>query len=283
MLNLRRNDVCCRCGCSLAVGSWARWDATARTVTCAACLGVGARASESIAEPTPESRAEPTPERMDPELDRGQPGASVAREYRRRRQNRETRTRAAHPRIGGLLLALGGSPQRESAFHQGELGELAVASYLEKRLRGRSAILLHDRRMPRGRGNIDHLAVAPTGVYVIDAKNLHGKVSVAKPLFGAAKLLVDGDDRTKLIDGLDRQVRVVRDALAASAHPDVRLQGVLCFTSSADLPLLGTLKMREHLLLHHRRLAKRLSKTGELQAPEIDALAHSLAVSLPSA
>ena len=29
--------------------------------------------------------------------------------------------------------------------------------------------LLHDRRMPRSRANIDHLVVTPTGVYVIDA------------------------------------------------------------------------------------------------------------------
>jgi hypothetical protein len=185
--------------------------------------------------------------------------------------------------MGGLLLALGGAPQRESAFHQGELGETAIAAYLEKRLVHGPAILLHDRRMPHVRGNIDHLAIAPTGVYVIDAKNLHGKVRIANPLFGSAKLLINGRNRTKLVDGLDRQVRVVSDALAASAHADVPVRGVLCFTSSADLPLLGTLKVRGHLLLHRRALAKRLGKTGQLQAPAIDELAHALAAALAPA
>jgi hypothetical protein len=207
----------------------------------------------------------------------------VAREYRRRRDKREARIRAAHPWIGGLLLALGRAPQREAAFHQGELGETEVAAYLERHLEHGPAILLHDRRMPRGHGNIDHLAIAPTGVYVIDAKNLHGKVRIANPLFGSAKLLVNGRNRTKLVDGLDRQVRVVRDALATSAHPDVPLWGVLCFTSSADLPLLGQLKMREHVMLHRRTLAKRLGKTGPLQTPAIDALARALAAALPPA
>lgn len=207
----------------------------------------------------------------------------MAREYRRRRHKREARIHKTHPRIGGLLLALGSAPQREAAFRKGQLGETEIAAYLEKHLKNKPVILLHDRRMPRGRGNIDHLAIAPTGVYVIDAKNLRGKVRIANPLFGSAKLLVNGRNRMKLIDGLDRQVHAVRDALVASAHPDVSVRGVLCFTSSADLPLLGTLKMRKHLMLHRRRLAKRLGKTGTLQSPAIDALARALAAALPPA
>jgi len=136
--------------------------------------------------------------------------------------------------------------------------------------------------MPGGRGNIDHLAIAPTGVFVIDAKNIKGKVRVAKPLFGATKLRVAGRNRTKLIDGLDRQVSAVRDALAANGHADVPVQGVLCFTI-ADLPLLGTLKMRGHLLLYRKGLARRLNASGPLQSPAIEALAHSLTAALPPA
>jgi Nuclease-related domain len=216
------------------------------------------------------------------ELDRGQPGASVAREHRRRKSSREARTREAHPRIGGLLLALRGAPRHESAFHRGELGETAVAAYLEKRTACGPAVLLHDRRMPGGYGNIDHLAIAPNGVFVIDAKNIKGKVRVANPLFGAAKLMIRGRDRTKLIDGLDRQVHAVRRALTARGHPGVPVQGVLCFVS-ADLPLFGTLTIRGHCLLHRRALAKRLNKDGTLQSPAIDLLARALAAAFPSA
>jgi hypothetical protein len=161
-------------------------------VTCAACR-------ETTAEPS-------ATQTMRPVLDRGQPGASVVREYQRRKSNREARTRKAHPRIGGLLLALRSTPQHESAFHLGELGEQAVAASLEQRTAHGPAIILNDRRMPGGRGNIDHLAIAANGVFVIDAKNIKGKVRVAKPLFGAAKLRIAGRNRTKLIDGLDRQV-----------------------------------------------------------------------------
>jgi Nuclease-related domain len=265
MLNLRWPGVCVVCDSALPAGTRAWWDGATRTVTCAACR-------ETTAEPS-------VIETKQAELDRGQPGASVAREYQRRKRNREARTRKDHPRIGGLLLALRDPPQSESAFHSGELGEQAVAASLEQRTADGPAIILNDRRMPGGRGNIDHLAIAPTGVFVIDAKNIKGKVRVDKPLFGATKLRIAGRNRTKLIDGLDRQVSVVRDALTASGHADVPVQGVLCFTM-ADLPLFGTLKMRGHLLHHRRALAKRLNASGPLQPPAIKALAHVLATAL---
>jgi hypothetical protein len=55
----------------------------------------------------------------------------------------------------------------------------------------------------------------------------------------------------------------------------------LCFTT-ADLPL-GTLKMRGHLLLYRKALAKRLDADGPLQLAAIDTLAHTLVVALPPA
>ena len=239
-----------------------------RTVTCTSCTATPA-----------EPDAAETPR---PAIDRGQAGASAAREHRRRKSNREARTRARHPWIGALLLALRREPQHELAFQRGAEGERAVAAYLERRTAGRSTILLHDRRMPRGHGNIDHIAVAPSGVFVIDAKNIKGKVRVATPLFGTTRLLIEGRERTKLIDGVDRQVAAVRDALVGNGHGNVPVQGVLCFTV-ADLPLLDTRKIRGHLLLHRRRLAKRLNSDGQLQAAAIDAIAETIAVALPPA
>jgi hypothetical protein len=178
-----------------------------------------------------------------------------------------------------LLLALRRAPQHESAFQSGARGETAVGAYLDRRGVNRSAILLHDRRMPGGRGNIDHLAIAPKGVFVIDAKNHSGKVSVRKPLFGRAKLRVAGRDRTRYISGLERQLEAVREALAAAGHADVPVQGVLCFPR-AELPLLGTLKIGAHRLLRRRTLARRLSARGPLDSTTIELLARILAASL---
>jgi hypothetical protein len=263
MLKLRRPDVCVACGCALPAGAEAWWDAGTRTVTCAGCRGTA---------------AEPAL----PELDRGRAGASVAREHARRRSNRERRTRDAHPVIGGLLLALRSGPQHETAFRRGELGVRAVAAALERRTAKGPAVVLHDRRMPRGRGNIDHLAVAPSGVFVVDAKHHAGKVRVVDHVSGASELRIDRRDRTTLVAGLDRQVSAVLAALAAGGHPDVPVQGVLCFTT-ADLPLLRTLKIRGHLLLHPGALARRLNADGPRSPAAIEALARTLAAALPPA
>ncbi|WP_324341604.1 nuclease-related domain-containing protein [Baekduia sp.] len=215
-------------------------------------------------------------------MDRGVPGASALREHARRKHNRE-QTRQAHPHIGGLLLALRDEPQHEQAFLRGARGEAAVAGSLEARTSDGPTVLLHDRRMPRGRGNIDHLAISPNGIFVIDAKDWKGKVSVSTPLLGKPKLLADGRDRTKRVDGLDRQVAAVESALgdAAQSWP---IQGVFCFTK-ADLPMLGlgTTKIRSHLLLYRKALAKRLNASGPFTTAQIDAMARVLAGAFPPA
>jgi hypothetical protein len=215
------------------------------------------------------------------ELDRGEAAASVAREHRRRREARERRVREAHPRIGGLLLTVHQAPQRETAFRRGELGEQAVGALLERRTADGPGIVLHDRRMPRGRGNIDHLAIVPGGVFVIDAKQYSGKVRVVDAGFRGQRLVIAERDRTKLLEGLDRQVSVVRDVLAAAGHGDVPVHGVLCFTT-ADLPRLRTLEIRGHLLLTRRALGRRLDADGPW-APAIEAVAPALAAALPRA
>jgi hypothetical protein len=266
-LKLRWAAVCVECDSALPSGAVAWWATATGAVTCPACRANG------LGEPV--RRGGPA------QLDRGRPGASVGREYLRRRHKRETHTLQTHPRIGPLLLALRGTPRHEKAFRTGELGEMAVAAALERDVPW-PAVVLHDRRMPGGYGNIDHLVVASAGVFVIDAKGSRGKVRVETPLLGAPRLLIAGRERTKLLDGLDRQVEAVRQALLAVAGSEVPVQGVLCFTM-ANLPLFGTLQVRGHLLLHRRPLVRRLCAEGPLRAPAIDALARALAVALPSA
>jgi len=213
-------------------------------------------------------------------LDSAPAGASLERVYERRKHNRERRTRDAHPHIGGLLLALRGTPQHEFAFHQGAVAERAVADSLAKRTADSPVVTLHNRRMPGGRGDIDHIAIAPTGVYVIDTKDWKGKVQIETPWFGAAKLLIRGRDRTTLIDGLERQITAVRDALDRSGHHEIAIHGALCFTQ-ADLPFLRTQKFRGHL--HRKALAKRLNADGPLSPPALTNLAHHLDLALPPA
>ncbi len=148
--------------------------------------------------------------------------------------------------------------------------------------------LLHDRRVPRSRANIDHIAIAPTGVYVIDAKRCRGKIRVSRSLLRPPKLLIAGRDRTKLIAGLATQVSVVRTALAEVA-PDVPVYGCLCFLdpegwrAESGLPVVRTLKVGAYPLYGPRRLARRLNRAGELSSARARQVHAELAARLAAA
>jgi hypothetical protein len=136
--------------------------------------------------------------------------------------------------------------------------------------------------------NIDHIAVAPSGVYVIDCKRYKGKIEVATPLFEKPKLKINGRDRTKLIDGLEKQVAHVKAALADLAE-DVPVHGCLCFVAPegflADvrLPVLRTLKINGYPLYYPKRLAKRLNRDGPITVDQAQKLQTELDRRLPHA
>jgi hypothetical protein len=212
----------------------------------------------------------------------GSAGASARREHERRKARREEAVRDRHPRIGGGLLALREPPAHVSRWARGAGGEEMVAEALERRCRPEVA-LLHDRGIPGSRANIDHIAVMPTGVYVIDTKRYKGKIEVSKPLFGAAKLKVGGRDQTTFVAGLEKQVERVKPAVAAvAAGADVPVRGAFCFVQG-DLPLLRTLSINGFPLLHRRSLPKRLNADGPLTVEGIALLTEALARAFPPA
>lgn len=214
------------------------------------------------------------------DLDLGTAGASARREHERRRANREKRVREKHPRIGRGLLALSGDPTHENVWARGAGGEERVANVLAKHLAD-DVIVLHDRRIPGSRSNIDHIAVARSGVWVIDSKRYKGKVAVSKPLFGKAKLTIAGRDKTKLVEGLAKQVSVVETVMTELA-PGFPVRGALCFVE-ADLPVVGNLSFDGFALLYPKRLAKRINANGPISGEGVHELARALAGRFPAA
>ncbi|HXF31794.1 MAG TPA: nuclease-related domain-containing protein [Solirubrobacterales bacterium] len=220
------------------------------------------------------------------DLDLGAPGAGARREHERRKSRREAKTREDHPHLGGLFLRLQDEPQRERALRDGAIGEEAVASHLAKT--GPGVVVLHDRRMPKSRANIDHIAIAPSGVFVIDAKRYKGKIEVRKPLFGGAKLVIRGRDKTKLVDGLKRQVEAVRAGLAV-VEQDVPVGGCFRFINpdgqagGSGIPLFRTLSIGGLPLFYPRKLSKHLHRPGPLNEERIEVLTEVLIELFPSA
>lgn len=270
-LKLRRADACVECGSALDAGVRAWWDADSKTVTCLECRAGAAE---------PDVVTESASGTSSGELVRGEAGASIQREYEKRRANHERRTREKHRLTGGLRLRIQDEPQHLKAFRTGAAGEREVARSLARWVPADRAEFLFNRQMPGGRGDIDNLAVSAQGVWVIDSKNLNGKKRIERVRKGDDVLWVNGRRRTKLLDGLDRQVAAVREVL--SGYPDVEVFGVLCVTDG-NLPAFGSRKVRGHSLLHHYGLARALRSNGELDAARRAEIARVLAEAFPVA
>ncbi len=99
----------------------------------------------------------------------GLAGGSAPGEYHKRAAKREERIRAAHPRLGGHILTLTDDPQHTAVWRSRAVGEEKVASRLDS-LASEGIFVLHDRRIPHSRANLDHVVIGPAGVFVIDAK-----------------------------------------------------------------------------------------------------------------
>jgi hypothetical protein len=324
IMKLRYADVC-SCGTELPAGTRAGWDRSGRRVVCEHCLAdpaepgtepvpvegagtsadvkpqlatgahsavpSGTYAPELTASNSTSAHRNPDGEAADVRqpVDVGRPGASLQAEYQRRKRAREDRIRGRHPRLGSLILALSDEPASTKAFATGADGERRIAARLEKDC-GADVLFLHNRKLAAGRrdGDVDHVAIAPSGIYVIDAKrypNAAIRVRRTGGLLSPVKeqLMVGGRDRTKLIDGCTKQLAAVLAALDdAPEGADSPVTAVLCFVD-ADLPLWGDQQLRGVRLLGPRGTSKLLRQRGTLTEIQRKSLHRHLAAALPPA
>jgi hypothetical protein len=244
IIPLRFPGTCSTCGVALPAKTKAHWDKTERKITCLNCSAqfddleappsVETEADETTTSPSPNlialepQQRSPAPLTTPSPPSSGRAGASAAYEYQRRHDKREAVLDQRFGRFSGLVKFLVDDPQSTRAWAKGSAGERELAEALQRRI-GDRAVLLHDRRIPRSSANIDHLAIAASGVWIIDAKTYKGRVE-RRDKGGWFKvddhLYVNGRDRTKLVGGLDKQKKAV---LSALVDVDVLVHTVLCF------------------------------------------------------
>jgi hypothetical protein len=177
--------------------------------------------------------AESTEQTASDGLSHGAAGRSAEHEGQRRQAKREAMIRHRHPRVGGLLLALSDDPQSTRAWLQGADGERRVGAALDT-LANAGVIALHDRRVPRSKANIDHIAIGSSGVWVIDAKRYRGQVEkrdVGGWFKTDERLFVGRRDCTRLVTAMGKQVAVVRRVLEVE-WPGVPVRPLLCFVGA---------------------------------------------------
>lgn len=257
-LTLRYAAACSGCSCALSPGTKAWWDKEAREATCLVC-GSGAELALDLA---------------------GTPGASASQKYGRLRDRREREVKdVLGDTLGSAYLFFKNDPQSIRAWQTGASGEERLGRFFAKEL-PKSAIVLHDRRIPGSRANIDHVVVAASGVWVIDAKLYRGKVehrtvgSFWKP---EHRVFVGGRDRTKLVLGMARQVDATRAALAGDPlAPDVMVTPAVCFVASEWGLFAKTFELHGVAVLWPQKLAERIAAPGRLTATAIARLANRI-------
>lgn len=260
-LRLRYPATCARCGISLSKGTEAIWDPAAKTATCLAC--------------SPEGHAES-----------GAPGASAKAEGARRADRKVDQVRRKYGDHAADVARHTADSDAAATWGKGSQGESGLARYVAREV-GDAVIALHDRLIPGTRGNIDHLFVSPTGVWVVDTKAYKGKVAKREvgPLWRRDnELFIGGRNRTALANGVRRQV----DAVNAAMRSDETLLGTdihaaLCLVESEWGLLDFPFQLGNVWVMYPGALKKRLRKGGPLPREVMERIARRLDLSLPSA
>lgn len=263
-LHLRYAGTCVLCGAALAKGDDAVYHPPTRSVRCLHCRAASDGVQEAL-------------------IDGGVAGASARRQFERRKAAREARVKGQLGNfLGGIALAIGDEEQSTRAWQTGALGEerLAVALAGVANLR-----VLHDRRVRGTRGNIDHILIAPAGVFVVDSKKYSGLIRIRDRggfFKSDRRLYVGNRDCSRLAENMGWQVEAVREALQ-SVDPEgaIPVAPVICFIDG-EWPLLSPPEHYKGVRLEGKRSIKRLISRGRvLDLPRMDELFRTLAATFP--
>jgi len=160
------------------------------------------------------------------------------------------------------------------AWRRGALGEQATARFLEP-LEAAGYVVLHDRRIPGSRANIDHVVVGPSGVWVIESKNWSGKVSIK-----GSRLLRNGRNEARALEEANREAEVVRAVLREEQLP---VRPVLCIHGAAiDVGWFSSSRVDGVRICSGRRLRKLIEgERSVLGSDRVRRIADCLEVALP--
>lgn len=201
------------------------------------------------------------------------------RERRRRNDELEERLRDQYRRLSDATRsALGPPSPSDPPSGEGRPDESAGAgseALVGPHLDDLDAVVaLHDRPVPGTGLVIDHLVVAPSGVWVIRARQAPGRVRRRRD----ATLHASGKDRTGHVEVLGHQ----RDAVAAAIRdvPDlaatVGVVGVLCLIDAQWPVRSKPLRFGDVVVTWPQAMLRELQAEGPLSVHEVTGLADHL-------
>ena len=192
-------------------------------------------------------------------------------------------SREQHPRLGRSFWP-SRTPANDDRMGQGRAGERRWVPN-STTPRGGWRLALHDRRIPRSRGNIDHLVIAPSGIFVIDTKQYRGQVKkrdVGGLFRRDDRVFVGRRDCTRLVEAMPKQVTAVRDAVGELLG-DLPVIPALCFVAAEWRLFARPFVVREVWVGWPRALGALIRQPGPLTPTEIDMLGRQIVARLPAA
>ena len=176
----------------------------------------------------------------------------------------------------GLITHLLPSRGHVDAWAVGSEGEVKTAKTLDRL--GEEFVVLHDRRIPRKRANIDHIVVGPSGVFVVETKNVAGKVTVWR-----GELFVAGRRNQGFVEETWREAVAVQEVLSeVTARLGINVQPLMCF-HRADLPW-GRTEVAGVPIVYPKGMLKALRNGRQVLSPaDVGTIASTLDQRLRSA
>jgi hypothetical protein len=168
--------------------------------------------------------------------------------------------------IFGVLIAVAiiavavVTPPSTTAWETGARGEEWTARMLDP-LAERGFVIFHDRRIPGSKANIDHIAVGPSGVFVIETKNIAGRMRIDGPDMRIA------GRRVRAVEEVRREASAVANALGArlEAH-GLSVVPVIC-AHRAELPIF-TNRVDGVRVVDGKGLVRLLTTSATMLAPD---------------
>ncbi|GIU90643.1 MAG: hypothetical protein KatS3mg010_1742 [Acidimicrobiia bacterium] len=175
-----------------------------------------------------------------------------------------------------------------AARHDGRLPtELATrgdrrVAYILERAAWKGVVALHDLRVPKSRTVLHDVAIASSGVYVVDAKAERGIVEERLVRNGSGRercLYVSGRNRARWFDATQRQVDAVRAVLDAR----IPVRGVVCVLDAEWSIAPRPLVFGQVVVVWPRALARLVSRPGPLSPAAVQRTAERVAKAFPRA
>ena len=175
----------------------------------------------------------------------------------------------AELRFGGHLTTARATPHWARPRIREAPGENEIAVMLD-RLAEYHVVARHQVRLRRTRTKLDHLLIAPSGVYVVATEAWAERVErrdTGSALRPKSRLFVGDRDRTRRADALVKHVVEVRRALGAQLVP---VHAVVCVVDG-DWPLFPkAIEIHGVTVLWPKELERRVVQLGKLGPEAID-------------